>query len=214
MTDPMGPDLTMGSSWPLFLAMWVAMMMATMFPSAAPMIMIYRRMRRGDPLSVTLFVGSYLVLWSAVGAAAYLISALVESAAADSPWVAANWGRAGGLLLISAGAYQITPLKQVCLRQCRSPLTFVMTRWRDGRTGALRMGATHGVYCIGCCWLLFLILIPLGAMNAPAMVAIAAVIFAEKALAHGRPIGVAASTVLAGYGMLVVIDPAWLPTVA
>jgi predicted metal-binding membrane protein len=213
MGREMGPDLTMGRDWPLFMGMWVAMMAAMMFPAAAPMVVMYGRMRRGDPLSVALFTGAYLLLWAAFGIVAYLLSAAVESAASHSEWVAGNWGRAGGALLVLAGVYQLTPLKDVCLRHCRTPLSFVMTRWQDGRAGAIRMGLIHGLYCIGCCWLLFLILIPLGVMNVAVMVAVAALVFAEKAVPHGRGIGFAASVVLIAYGVAVAAHPALLPTV-
>jgi predicted metal-binding membrane protein len=214
MPRRMGPDLTMGGSWPLFMTMWVAMMVAMMFPAAAPMIVMYGRMRRSDPPSVMLFTGAYIVLWFAFGVVAYLLSAAVESAASRSDWVAMNWGRAGGALLVAAGVYQLTPLKDICLRHCRTPLSFVMTRWRDGRNGAVRMGLLHGVYCLGCCWLLFLILVPLGVMNVAAMLAVAALVFAEKVVPRGRAIGVVASALLVAYGVAVAVHPALLPTVA
>ncbi len=182
--------------------------------AAAPMVVMYGRMRRSDPLSVALFTGSYIVLWFVFGVGAYLLSAAVESAASGSEWVAMNWGRAGGILLVLAGVYQLTPLKDICLRHCRSPLSFVMTHWRDGRSGAVRMGLVHGLYCVGCCWLLFLILIPLGVMNVAAMVAVAGLVFAEKVVGHGRAIGVVASAVLIVYGVAVVSHPSLLPTVA
>lgn len=214
MGHHMGPDLTMGASWPLFLGMWVAMMAAMMFPAAAPMVLMYGRMRRGDPPSIALFTASYIVLWFGFGALAYLLGAAVETAASQSEWVAMNWGRAGGALLVLAGVYQVSPLKEVCLRQCRSPLSFVMTRWRDGRSGAVRMGLVHGISCMGCCWLLFVILIPLGVMNVAAMGAVAALVFAEKVLPLGKAVGTAAAAVLVLYGIAVMANPALLPTVA
>lgn len=210
----MGPDLTMGRSWPLFLAMWVAMMVAMMFPAAAPMVLMYGRMRRSDPASVSLFTGSYIALWFAFGALAYLASAGVESAVARSEWVAANWGRVGGALLVLAGLYQLSPLKELCLRQCRTPLSFVMTRWREGRSGAVRMGLDHGLYCMGCCWMLFVILIPLGVMNIAAMVAVATVVFAEKVLPRARVVTTVAAVALIVIGVAVVARPSLLPTVA
>ncbi|HLF99686.1 MAG TPA: DUF2182 domain-containing protein [Acidimicrobiia bacterium] len=214
MGDSMGPALTMGGSWPLFLAMWVAMMVAMMFPAAAPMVVMYGRMRQSDPLSVALFTGSYIVLWFVFGLVAYVVSAGVETAASRSEWVAMNWGRAGGGLLVMAGVYQLTPLKDICLRHCRTPLSFVMTRWSDGRVGALRMGLSHGVYCVGCCWLLFLILIPLGVMNVAAMVAVAALVFAEKVVPAGRVVGIVAAAAMVGFGLAVIVEPSLLPTVA
>ena len=214
MHEDMGPDLTMGGSWPLFLAMWVAMMVAMMFPAAAPMIVMYARMRQSDPPSVALFTGSYIGLWFVFGLGAYLASAGIETAASRSEWVAMNWGRAGGALLVMAGVYQLTPLKDICLRQCRTPLSFVMTRWQDGRAGAVRMGLVHGLYCVGCCWLLFLILVPLGVMNVAAMAAVAALVFAEKVVPRGRGIGILAAAAMIVYGAAVILQPSLLPTVA
>jgi predicted metal-binding membrane protein len=214
MGHDMGPDLTMGSSWPLFLGMWVAMMVAMMFPAAAPMVLMYARMRRSDPPSVALFTSAYMVLWFAFGGLAYLVSAAVEDGASQSVWIAANWGRAGGALLVLAGIYQLTPLKDVCLRHCRSPLSFVMSHWRDGRGGAVRMGLVHGLYCMGCCWLFFLIVIPLGVMNVAAMVAVAALVFAEKVLPAGRAIGLVTAAAMILYGVAVMVQPELLPTVA
>jgi predicted metal-binding membrane protein len=213
-TNDGGPELTMGGSWPLFLSMWVAMMVAMMFPAAAPMVVMYGRMRRSDPPSVAVFTAAYIALWFVFGVGAYLLSAGVEAAASESDWVAMNWGRAGGALLVLAGVFQFTPLKDICLRNCRTPMAFVMTHWHDGRSGALRMGLIHGAYCVGCCWLLFLILIPLGLMNVAAMVAVAALVFAEKVVPHGRAIGIAASVVMIVYGIAVMARPELLPTVA
>jgi predicted metal-binding membrane protein len=208
------PDLTMGHSWPLFLAMWVAMMVAMMFPASVPMVTMYGRMRQRDPASIVLFTGSYIVLWFVFGVAAYLVGAAVESAASGSEWVAMNWGRAGGALIVLAGVYQLTPLKEVCLRHCRSPLAFVMSHWRDGRGGAVQMGLRHGAYCMGCCWLLFLILVPIGVMNVAAMAVIAVLVFIEKTTPWSRRFTQLGAVVLIGYGIAVIAHPALLPTVA
>jgi predicted metal-binding membrane protein len=209
-----GPDLTMGRSWPLFFAMWVAMMAAMMFPTAAPMVMTYARTRRTDHTSVALFTGAYIGLWILFGAVAYLLGAGVEVAVSHSEWVAMNWGRAGGALLVVAGLYQLSPVKRACLRPCRLPSEFVTNRWRDGRRGAVWMGLEHGALCLGTCWLIFLVLIPLGIMNAAAMVAVAALVFAERVLRTGRTIGIIAGAALVIYGIAVAIHPALLPTVA
>ena len=214
MARDLGPDLTMGGSWPLFFGMWVAMMVAMMFPTAAPMILTYAPARRRDPASVALFTGSYIGLWFLFGAVAYLVGAGVEAAVSRSEWIAMNWGRAGGVLLVVAGLYQLSPVKRACLRPCRLPSEFVTTRWREGRSGAVRMGLQHGVLCLGACWLIFLVLIPLGIMNAVAMVAVAALVFAERVLPWGRTIGIVAGAVLVAYGIAVAIEPALLPTVA
>ena len=214
MEPGMGPDLTMGGAWPLFAATWMAMMVAMMFPAAAPMVLLYGRMRRNDPASVALFTAAYIALWCAFGAVAYLVSAGVESIASRSEWVTMNWGRVGGSLLVLAGVYQFTNLKDVCLRHCRSPLAFVMSHWREGRAGAVGMGLTHGVYCMGCCWLLFLILIPLGVMNVAAMATVAVLVFIEKVAPWGRPAGLLAAPILIVAGVAVMFDPELLPTVA
>jgi predicted metal-binding membrane protein len=205
------PDLTMGSAT-LFFTMWVAMMVAMMVPAAAPMVVMYGRMRRSDPLSVALFTGSYLALWVAFGAIAFTLGWVVEDRVARSIWVANNWARGGGVLLVLAGIYQLTPLKDVCLRQCRTPLAFVMQHWRDGRRGAVEMGVRHGLYCVGCCWLLFLVLVPLGVMNVAAMVAVTVVVFGEKVLPWGRGTARAAAAGAIVYGALIIVRPELLPT--
>ena len=209
-----GPDLTMGRSAPLFLAMWVAMMVAMMFPAAAPMVITYARMPREDRGSSALFIAAYITLWFAFGAVAYAFGVAVESVVGRSAWFGVNWGRFGGVLLVSAGLYQLTPIKDVCLRQCRSPVAFVMQHWHGGEVGAIRMGLRHGVYCFGCCWLLFLVLIPLGVMNVAAMIAVAFVVFAEKVMPWGKAFGRVAAVGLILYGAIVITRPELLPTVA
>jgi predicted metal-binding membrane protein len=117
------------------------------------------------------------------------------------------------VVLIVAGLYQLSPLKDKCLAQCRTPTTFIMTRWREGRVGALRMGLEHGAFCLGCCWLLFVILFPLGMANVAAMAGITLLIFAEKTLAIGKPVARAAAVALVAYGALVLLVlPDALPT--
>ena len=128
-------------------------------------------------------------------------------------WVTANAGRLGGGILIVAGVYQLSPLKHLCLAKCQSPLAFIMTSWRNGYSGAFRMGLEHGVYCLGCCWLLFVILFPLGMMNVAAMAAITLLIFAEKSLPGGRRIGQLSAVALIAYGLLAVFVPQVLPTI-
>ncbi len=212
----MTPTMGMGAS--LFLAIWVAMMVAIMFPTAAPMILTFARVQAGkrqqdQPFVPTwIFVAAYLFVWSALGVVAFLGALLAERLASQSPWAMENAARIGGILLIAAGLYQFTPFKQLCLSRCRSPMAFIMTSWRDGRDGAFRMGIEHGLYCAGCCWLLFVILFPLGMLNVAAMAAITALIFAEKSLPLGRWTSRIAGGLLAAGGALIIAMPGALPT--
>lgn len=214
----MGLDLTMGMAAPLFLAMWVAMMVAMMFPAAAPMILLFDRVERGKRdagrsyVPTAYFLGAYLAIWTAVGAAAFAIAIGIDRIAADSEWISAQWARLAGLLLIAAGFYQLSPLKEICLSKCRSPMSFLMTSWRDGKVGAVQMGLLHGGYCVGCCWLLFVILLPLGVMNVAATVVIALLVFGEKCLPGGDRLARIAAVVLVVYGFVVTLFPDALPT--
>jgi predicted metal-binding membrane protein len=211
-------DMTMGMDAPLFLALWVVMMVAVMFPTAAPMILTFatvhesRRQSGQSFVPTWLFVGAYLLVWSLTGLAAFVLAAAAQMLGQSVPWLAANASRLGGALLILAGLYQLSPLKNVCLSQCRSPMAFVMGSWRDGYLGSIRMGIEHGLYCLGCCWLLFLVLFPLGVMNVSAMAGITLLIFAEKSLPIGRRVAYVAALVLVAYGALVIWMPQLLPT--
>jgi predicted metal-binding membrane protein len=213
------PDLVMGMAAPLFLAIWVAMMAAMMFPAAAPMVLAFARTQasrraRGRPYVPTaLFLSAYLVVWLAFGALAYLLAIGAEAVAEDSMWLMDNGGRVAGALVALAGLYQLSPIKDVCLSRCRSPLSFMLSYWRDGPAGAVRMGVRHGVYCLGCCWMLFIILVPIGLMNVAAMAAVTVLVFAEKALPLGREVKVAAAFALVAYGLVAMLVPAALPTV-
>jgi predicted metal-binding membrane protein len=213
-----GLDLTMGLAAPLFLGMWVAMMVAMMFPAAAPMILLFDRVERGKReaarsyVPTAYFVGAYLAVWTAFGALAFAVAVLVDRLAADAGWETGQWARVGGLLLIAAGVYQLTPLKDVCLSKCRSPMAFLLTSWRDGKVGAIQMGLLHGAYCLGCCWLLFVILLPLGIMNVAAMIVLALLIFGEKCLPAGHRLARVAALALIVFGAVVVAVPDALPT--
>jgi predicted metal-binding membrane protein len=211
---------TMDMRTALFLAIWAAMMVAIMFPTAAPMILTFARVQagrreRGRPVVPTwIFTGTYLALWVAFGALAYGAAVGAQELAERSMWFMDNMARIGGGVLMAAGLYQLTPLKNICLSKCRSPLSFILGAWRDGLGGAVKMGLEHGLYCIGCCWLLFLIIFPLGMMNIAVLAAITALIFAEKSLPFGHRARVAAAGLLVAYGALVVFVPDALPTMA
>lgn len=214
----MAMDLTLGMSAALFITIWVVMMVAMMFPTMTPMALMFARIAAGkrarqQPFVPTwVFVGAYLLVWAAAGVLAYGAAVGADALAERSMWLMDQAARIGGGLIVLAGLYQLTPLKQACLAKCRSPLAFLLGSWRDGYGGAVRMGVEHGVYCLGCCWLLFALLLPLGMMNIVAMALLTALVFAEKALPLGVAVGRAAALALVGYGVLVLIVPAALPT--
>jgi predicted metal-binding membrane protein len=209
--------LTMGMSAIVFIAIWIAMMVAMMFPTAAPMILMFskihasKRQQERPFVPTWVFVSAYLLVWSLCGVVAYPLAVLIEQLAGQSMWLMENAARLGGVVLLVAGLYQLSPLKDICLSKCRTPLQFILSSWHDGYGGAFRMGLEHGAFCLGCCWLLFVILFPLGIMNIAVMALLTALIFAEKALPIGRQISKLAGVGLIVYGVLVMFLPAALP---
>jgi predicted metal-binding membrane protein len=209
---------TMGLRAPLFLTIWVTMMVAMMFPAAAPMVLTFHRVQagrreRGSAFVPTwVFVAGYMLIWTLAGAAAYLAASAAEAVAAHAGLSREAAARIGGAVLVAAGLYQLSPLKDLCLSKCRTPLGFIMTSWREGTLGTLRMGLLHGAYCLGCCWLLFAILFPLGLMNIAAMAVLTALVFAEKTLPWSRWAARGTAVVLIAYGALVIGYPRALPT--
>ena len=209
--------LTMGMSAVLFTAIWVLMMVAMMFTATAPMILMFSdiyagKRRREQPYGTTwIFVSAYLLVWASSGVLAYFLAIGAERLAGQSMWLMENATRIAGAILVIAGLYQLSPLKNICLAKCRTPLQFLLTSWHDGYAGAFRMGLEHGIFCLGCCWLLFVILFPLGMMNIAVLAAVTVLIFAEKALPIGRQISQLAGVGLIVYGMLVMFFPAALP---
>jgi predicted metal-binding membrane protein len=187
----------MGWSWSGFLTFlfaWCVMMAAMMFPAAAPMVLFVQRVaarRMGEPMvivPVTLFTGAYILVWAAIGVVTWiLIRAVSDIAARLGETDRERWAPVAlGAVLIVGGLYQFTPLKAVCLRHCQSPVSFVMTHWREGYPGMLHMGITHGAYCLGCCWALFAVLVAAGVMSLAWMFLLTLVIFAEKVLPLGQ----------------------------
>jgi predicted metal-binding membrane protein len=180
--QPFGPVQLSG----LFL-MWAVMMGAMMLPTAAPMTVAYARMRaterggRGPWVSVLLFAGGYVATWSAFSAGATLVQGmLTELAYMTSATMKIAPGPLAGGVLIAAGVYQFLPVKQACLRQCRTPIGFLMTQWREGDWGAFVMGWRHGLFCVGCCWALMGLLFVVGVMNAHWIVALTIYVLIEK----------------------------------
>jgi predicted metal-binding membrane protein len=184
-----GPGMALGGLG-FYVTVWVVMMAAMMFPSVAPTVVMYDRLRaghrvrgKGAPADATaLFVIGYLLVWTAVGLLAYGLlefgrSLGIEALAWDE---AGRWITAG--VLVTAAAYELTPLKEACLVRCRSPMMFLAERWRNGRAGALRLGLAHGAWCAGCCWALMAALFAVGVMSLGWMALIAAFIAGEKLL--------------------------------
>jgi predicted metal-binding membrane protein len=170
------------------LAMWLVMMVAMMLPSAAPMLLLFagtQRGRAGGPAGVTAFGAGYLLVWGAFSVAAAVLQAFFQQRMLVSSALATTSGWLGAGLLALAGIYQLTPLKDACLRRCQSPLGFLLARWRDGLGGALRMGFRHGAYCLGCCWALMALLFVGGVMNLAWIAALSVFILVEKALSRG-----------------------------
>ncbi|HEX7300321.1 MAG TPA: DUF2182 domain-containing protein [Solirubrobacteraceae bacterium] len=206
-----GPGTDLGAlGW--FLSVWVVMMAAMMFPSAAPTVALYARMsRRGAPVAPLLFAAGYLLTWAAAGLLAYAVFALGRSALGHQlAWDGAGRWVAGGVLVLAA-AYELTPLKEACLSKCRSPLGFLVGSWRDGLAGAVNMGARHGAWCVGCCWALMAGLFALGVMSVAWMAFVAALIAVEKILPRHPAVTYAVALVLLALGVLLVAAPGSVP---
>jgi predicted metal-binding membrane protein len=199
-----------GFGW--FVLVWLVMMAAMMFPSLAPTVALHARMTTGRaPLAPPMFTAGYLLTWTAAGAVAWVIAAAARSVPGDS----LSWDQGGHALaaaaLMFAGAYQLTPLKNVCLSKCRSPLGFLLSSWRDGPLGALRMGARLGGWCLGCCWALMLALFALGIMSIAWMALIAGLIAIEKILPWRLVANYGIAVVLTLLGLLVLVNPTVVP---
>jgi predicted metal-binding membrane protein len=192
MGDAMMPTPWTRATFGITAVMWIAMMVAMMLPSAAPMILLFAvidRKREGAvaPLGMTaLFALAYLTIWAGFSIATTVVQWGLQQAMLLSPAMATGSTALTGILLLLAGIYQLTPLKQACLRQCRSPLDFLTRNWRSGKVGAFRMGLRHGVFCIGCCWAMMALLFVGGVMNLLWVAALAAFVLAERLLPAGR----------------------------
>ena len=195
-----------------FLGVWVVMMAAMMFPSVAPTIALYSRMtRQRSPLSPLLFAAGYLVTWAGAGLVAFALAGILGLVPGDL----LAWERAGrwiaGVTLVVAAVYELTPLKDVCLGKCRSPLGFLLGSWRDGRRGALLMGAKNGAWCVGCCWALMASLFALGVMSIVWMAFVAGLIAVEKTLPWRRVATYGTAALLLVLGVLLVVAPDAIP---
>jgi predicted metal-binding membrane protein len=188
--------------------MWVVMMVAMMAPTAAPMLLALDRIGRARPdssgslLAATCFLFGYLLVWTGASLVATLAQWRLHELSLVSASGASQGAVFGGLLLLLAGVFQLTPLKQACLHRCRSPLLFLMSGWRPGAWGALRMGIVHGGFCVGCCWALMALMFVGGTMNLLWAAGLTLLMLAEKALPMGRRVADAAGVVLLGWGTL------------
>jgi predicted metal-binding membrane protein len=197
----------------LAFAMWAVMMVGMMIPSAAPMIVLYARVARraqfqSQPLASTnTFAAGYLLVWSAFSlAAASIQGVLVDLTLVTNMMTSAN-AVLSGSVLIAAGLYQWTPMKQACLSHCRSPIHFLSQHWRPGTWGALRMGIEHGAYCVGCCWALMAILFAVGIMNLLWIAAIAAFVLIEKVAPFGLWSRRVSGALLVAWGVVTLVEP-------
>jgi predicted metal-binding membrane protein len=198
-----------GEAWLVF-AMWAAMMVAMMTPGAAPMLLAFARLSRGrgdgEPggLALPAFLGGYLAVWTGFSAVAALAHWGLHAVELLSPDMVIANPVASGILLLSAGAYQLTPFKTACLAKCRTPMGFLFGEWRDGSAGAFVMGVRHGAYCVGCCWLLMALLFVGGVMSPFWIVVLTLIAMAERILPFGESVahGVAAGAIGWGLWML------------
>jgi predicted metal-binding membrane protein len=194
----------------LMFFMWWIMMVAMMLPSAAPMILLFATVNRkqreiGHPhVATSIFALGYLAVWAGFSLVAVILQWAFEQAGVLSPMLAGTNVIFGGVLLLTAGIYQLTPIKHACLRHCRSPLAFLSTRWRRDARGALRMGLVHGAFCVGCCWFLMGLLFFGGVMNLYWVAGIALFVLFEKTAPAGHWLGYATGVALLvwGAGML------------
>jgi predicted metal-binding membrane protein len=212
-----GPGTALGGlGW--YLGIWVTMMAAMMLPAVAPVVRLYVSTLARDSgrtafalPAAWLFVGGYLAAWTGYGLLAY--GAYRAVTAVESGQLA--WDRAGpyvaGGAVAAAGLYQLSPLKRVCLRHCRSPLHVLLQGWRRGPVGAARMGFAHGLYCVGCCWGLMVVLFAVGVMSLFWMAVVAAAIFAEKVLPRGERIGLVLAVALVAFGIWIAVAPGSVP---
>lgn len=216
----MGSRFTVGS-FGFFVVLWVLMMAAMMFPSVWPAVAVYglvlRRRAAGGAalLRSGLFVSGYLISWTLFGLAAFGLLALARTSGLEtlSTDDIARYGVAP--VALAAAAYQVAPIKRTCLNHCRGPLSFFMQHWRDGARGALAMGTRHGAYCVGCCWLLMVVLLALGVMSVTWMVIVSAAIAVEK-LTPARLRLAGSGLLTAGLivlGVVALVRPSWLPGV-
>ncbi|PKB72351.1 MAG: hypothetical protein BZY87_00760 [SAR202 cluster bacterium Io17-Chloro-G6] len=205
-----------GVDFGLMFVMWAVMMVAMMVPSAAPMILLFatvnrRRREQSRPfVSTGVFLSGYVVVWSVFALGATLGNwGLHQASLLSSMMGGSSSGYLGGGLLLTAGIFQWSRLKYVCLTHCRSPLSFLMSDWREGAAGAFKMGLQHGRYCLGCCWVLMALLFVLGVMNLVWIAALAAFVLAEKVAPAGEKVSRITGVLLIGWAAWAILAAAF-----
>jgi predicted metal-binding membrane protein len=194
----------------LFVAGWTLMITAMMLPTSLPLVALFHSFVRRRPEHLRLVgmvVAGYVAVWTLFGFVVHANDRLVHAAVDRSPWLAANaWVIGAGTVLL-AGVYQFTPLKYKCLDKCRSPLAFIMERWHGehGRREAFRLGVQHGIFCLGCCWSLMLLMFAVGVGNLAWMFALAVVMAVEKNAVWGRRLSAPLGGALVGWGVVLVV---------
>lgn len=198
------------------LAMWWIMMIAMMIPSAAPMVLLYGRVARHaqqkgqrpqGALPTPLFVLGYLASWLGFSIAATALQwAFEQTGVVHQMLMWSTSTTLTGFLLITAGLFQLTPLKKACLEHCRAPAAYLSRHWKEGQLGAFRMGLTHGTYCLGCCWALMVLLFAGGAMNLVWIAGLSIVVLIEKLLPWGSGFGQALAVLMTGAGVWLLIQ--------
>jgi predicted metal-binding membrane protein len=198
----------------LFVAGWTVMSVAMMLPTSLPLVTAVHTMTRGAPSLLGLLVAGYLLVWALFGAAVYAADAALHGLVARSSALAGAAGALPGGLFLAAGLFQFSPLKYACLTECRSPLGFVIQHWRGHSrvARAVRLGVRHGVYCVGCCWALMLLMFAVGGVHLGWMLALSAVMFVEKAVGWGRWITAPVGAGLALWGLALLARVPGIPS--
>lgn len=207
MDDGMTMSGAASMSLAAFLGAWVAMMAAMMLPAVLPVVRLYSRAAGRDTVApVPFFLAGYAVVWSAVGIPVFIAWRRLDEPLSDATPTA---GRIAGVVLVAAAIYQLSPLKQVCLRHCRSPLSFFMQHGKNLHrpSGAVVAGARHGLFCLGCCWMLMAVLVAFGTMQLAWMIGLAALILIEKATPIGERVAGAAGVAFLVLGAVLLLDP-------
>jgi predicted metal-binding membrane protein len=198
--------------------MWVAMMVAMMFPSVYPMVLLFARVSQGQSaqagspqVSIWVFVAGYLVIWTVVGGIMYALYLILRWFGGQIPWFS-DWTTVGiAIVLMGAGLYQFSAWKGICLTHCRSPLSFILHKWRQGLGGAFLMGADHGAYCVGCCWALMLVMFVMGLMSLVWMGGLTVVIFVEKVTRYGPTLSKVIGGIFILLGISILLEPSVVP---